>query len=84
VITAIDNAHLNGQFQDPHDEDELRKAVDAIQKPLDKELQRETARAVQHLSDTLRQIVDAGRLSSAGELQQVVALLVNDVGAPPP
>src|SRR4029078_13291990 len=80
VVTAIDSAHLNFAFDDPRDEDMLRKLAADVQKPLDKANRVETARAVQKLSQKLQQIVDAGRLHNAAELQNAVSHLVDDVG----
>ena len=60
----------------------LRKAAAEVQKPLDKANRVETAKAVLKLSQKLQEIVNAGRLSNAAELQNAVGHLVDDVGAP--
>ncbi len=82
ISTAIDSARINGFFHDKHDIDDLRKAADAVDKPLAKEDRAATARAVQKLQQTLQEIVGAGRLDNAGELQNAVDHLVQDVGPP--
>ncbi len=82
VYTAIENAEGIFSFSDPRDAVALRSAADDVQKPLDKENQKQTARAAQALSRKLQEIVDAGRLANDGELRQTVANLVAAAGPP--
>jgi hypothetical protein len=80
VVRALDNAHNSGSFRDPRDEDMLRKAADNVQKQLDKQNQKLTARAAQDLQRKLNDIINAGRLVNSQELVNVVDNLVRDAG----
>jgi hypothetical protein len=87
--TQLDNVHRAIQnsvdtfgFDRQADVDALIAAADAVQTPLTERNRSATAQAVQALSHTLQEIVNAGRLHNPQELQQTVANLVSAVGLP--
>ena len=80
--TAIDNAELSFSFRDAADADRLRGLADAVQEPLDRRSQVETARAVRTVSQAVERIAATGGLQNPQELLNTVANLVSVSGPP--
>ncbi len=82
LYTAIANAEASASFSDPADADRLRGLASAVQDPLDRRNQHETALAVQKISRAVDQIVAGLGLQNSQELVGTVTNLVNAAGPP--
>ena len=82
LYAAIANAEASAAFSDPADADRLRGLASAVQDPLLRRNQHETALAVQKISRAVEQIVTDLGLQNPQELQGTVATLVYAAGPP--
>jgi hypothetical protein len=82
LYTAISNAEASDSFTNPADADRLRGLAAAVQDPLDRRNQHDTALAVREVSRVIDQIVAANGLQNPRELEGTVAGLVTAAGPP--